>query len=309
MKDEYDIRMYAYGIFLCLFSTLIWGTMFPVMEIVLKVIDPFTFTLIRYAIASLILIPTLIIFEGKNSFSFDGKLLLIWIYGSIGFVGFGFFMFFGQKLIGGSTGAINASAIESTMPIMSILLLWLISRRKPNIRTLFMIVLSLLGIILLIGLNNILSLNKNIYGDICLILGTVSWIIYTTGFKKFPNWSPMKYTALSCIFGVLTMLIIVPILDILNISKIPTFSVIYSVIYEILFMAIVAGALGVFMWNKGSKIIGSVNSIFFINLIPITTLIITLIDGGHVHINEYIGMSIVLVAITINNVMNLYNKY
>lgn len=305
----------SYGIFLCLISVLIWGTMFPIMRIVLKVMDPFTFTLIRYAIASLILIPALFLTEGKSfwqaqevRFKIDGKILLVWLYGSIGFAGFGFFMFFGQKIIGGSTGAINASTVESTMPVMSILLLWLINGRKPNIRTFLMIILSLIGIIFLIGINNIISLNTNIYGDICLLLGTLSWIIYTTGFKKFPDWSPLKYTALSCFLGVLTMAAIVPLFDIIGISKIPSVNILYSVWPEILFMAIIAGALAVFTWNIGNNIIGPLNGIFFINLIPITTLIITLISGGHVKITDYIGMFIVLTAITVNNIINLSAK-
>lgn len=44
------------GITYCLIPVLAWGGMFPVMQVALKVLDPFYFTTIRYIWAGLILL-------------------------------------------------------------------------------------------------------------------------------------------------------------------------------------------------------------------------------------------------------------
>jgi drug/metabolite transporter (DMT)-like permease len=93
------------GAFLCLLSVIAWGGMFPIMEVALKVIDPFYFTLFRYGSASVIFLIMLYFIEGKSSFKLEGKWFSVWIYGSAGFAGFGFFVFWGQQIIGGFHGA------------------------------------------------------------------------------------------------------------------------------------------------------------------------------------------------------------
>lgn len=305
IRRDYRIK-YFIGVLMCLVSVIIWGSMFPIMENVLKIMDPFNFTLIRYSLASIIFIVLLVISEGVGSLKLEGKLFFIWLYGSIGFAGFGFLVFFGQKIIGGYIGAINASTIESTMPIIGVIIVWFTHKTKPNLVSFFLILLSFIGIIIITGINSLSSLNKNIMGDICLLLGTFSWAFYTVGINKFPSWSPIRYTALTCIFGVFTMMIIVSIFDITKLTNLPTINNIFSIWWELLFMSLVAGVIAVFTWNIGNKIIGPINGVFFINLIPITTLIITILNGERVQFNDYIGIFIIMLAITGNNFYNIY---
>ncbi|AZS15446.1 EamA family transporter [Paenibacillus lutimineralis] len=61
------------GIIYYLIPVLAWGGMFPVMQVALKVLDPFYFTTIRYIWAGLILLGMLIVFEGKNVLRLEGK--------------------------------------------------------------------------------------------------------------------------------------------------------------------------------------------------------------------------------------------
>lgn len=61
------------GITYCLIPVLAWGGMFPVMQVALKVLDPFYFTTIRYIWAGLILLGMLIVFEGKDVLRLEGQ--------------------------------------------------------------------------------------------------------------------------------------------------------------------------------------------------------------------------------------------
>jgi drug/metabolite transporter (DMT)-like permease len=312
--------MYIYGILFCLFATISWGAMFPIMEIALKVINPFYFIFITYTIESIIFIIILIIYESPKSLKSNGKFLSLWFYGTAGFAGFGFFIFWGQNIIGKSNAAINASVIECTMPIMGVILLWIITKTRPNIITIVSVIIAFIGVIFIIGINHIISFNLNFLGNIFLLLGTFSWIIYTFGIKKFPDWSILRYTALTCAIGVLSMFIIISIATFFGFLHIPNLNNILSIKLEFLYMIFIAGVAGVFAWNIGNRIIGPINADMFINIIPITTVIITLLLGKHINPTVYLGISIIIFAILLNNlytrkilfiniIKNIYNTY
>lgn len=120
------------GIVMCLIATLSWGGMFPVMQDTLKHIDTFNFTFLRYGSASIIFLIVLSIVEGKKSFEVKGnkgKLLLL---GTLGFAGFNFLVFLGQKLAGAS-GAIIASIMMGVQPLIATLFNWILNK-KARIR-------------------------------------------------------------------------------------------------------------------------------------------------------------------------------
>ncbi|MHB8232525.1 MAG: hypothetical protein ACYDDB_06460 [bacterium] len=62
------------GAFLCLLFVTAWEGMFPRMEVALKVIGPFYFTLFRYASSSVIFLFMLYSIEGKNSFKLESNI-------------------------------------------------------------------------------------------------------------------------------------------------------------------------------------------------------------------------------------------
>ena len=103
--------------------------MFPVMTSALHYIDPFTFTLLRYTIAGIVFIIVGYSKEQSKLFSVNGKHLLLWIFGTAGFAGFGFLVFLGQQQAGKS-GALTASIMMATMPMLSLLVNWGLKKAK-----------------------------------------------------------------------------------------------------------------------------------------------------------------------------------
>jgi EamA-like transporter family len=85
---------YSKGVFFCVAATVLMGIQFPVMTDALERIDPFTFTSLRYLIAGILFLPLLWVREGRASFRFErGQLVRAWLLGSVGFCGFGSFVF------------------------------------------------------------------------------------------------------------------------------------------------------------------------------------------------------------------------
>ncbi len=90
------------GVLYCLGAGVAWGAQFPIAGSVLKVIDPFYFTLLRYLAVSLTLVALLIIAEGTKALSFEGKAKWVWFFGTMAFTVYNFLVFLGQKTAGPS---------------------------------------------------------------------------------------------------------------------------------------------------------------------------------------------------------------
>src|SRR3990167_1137911 len=198
---------YLNGVIFCLIATISWGTMFPIMTHALKIIDPFTFTTMRYTIAGVIFLTFLYMKEGVSAFKLDGNLVLLWLFGSAGFAGFGFFVFLGQKLAG-PEGALSASMMMATMPLLGLLMNWLLKGIRPPNFSFGFILMSFLGVLLVISHGNISLIfyaPGNYVANILMIGGALCWVIYTIGASYFPKWSPIKYTAFSTLFGLPTI--------------------------------------------------------------------------------------------------------
>lgn len=100
---------------------IILGGTFPVMTSALTRLDPYTFTTLRYGFAGIALLIALYFREGRQGLSLKGERTgLAWMLGSAAFVGFGFFVFAGQKMAG-SNGTLTASIMMATMPMPGIL--------------------------------------------------------------------------------------------------------------------------------------------------------------------------------------------
>ena len=84
-------------------------------------------------------------------------------------------------------------------------------------------------------------------------------------------------------------------------ATIPSVSTIQSILPELVYIVLIGSVLTVLCWNYGIKIIGSLNGIFFINLVPITAFAITIIQGSSISLLKMSGGAIVICAVIANN--------
>lgn len=297
-------KKYIIGIIYCLIATISWGAMFPVMADALKYLDPFTLTALRYTIATVAFVVLLIFIEGKHKLSLKGeRFILAWFLGSAGFAGFGFLVFLGQKLAGPS-GSLIASSMAATMPMLSLFVVWGLRRVRPPIFSFGFVALSFLGVLLVIthgDFSALLQVHNSFQATILLLLGVLCWVLYTVGPSYFPKWSPYRYTAITAILGLTTVIGVDVALMLLKLISVPDEAILITLAPHIFYMAIIAGFVGVLCWNLGNQIITPVNGVLFVNVIPITAFVISTISGAIPSAIQIIGVGITVIALLMNN--------
>jgi drug/metabolite transporter (DMT)-like permease len=295
---------YSRGVLLCLIATLSWGGMFPVMTSVLRHIDPFTFTCMRYALAGAAFFVVLVKLEGRAGLRLKGERLgLAWFFGSAGFAGFQFLVFLGQKWAG-TDGALTASIMMATMPMLGFLVNWVVRKARPPLPALGFILLSFAGVSLVITKGNYgeLAQEPGAFGaDGLIILGALCWVIYTVGAAFFPHWSPYKYTAVTTGLGLATAVAITAGLVVFNAIQLPSGHDVALITPGLAYMASAAGFVGVLCWNLGNKILTPLNGVLFMDVVPVTAFTISAIQGVQLSLAQVAGAAVTATALVLNN--------
>lgn len=252
-------KKYVYGLILCLIAVLSWGGMFPVMAPALKIMDPFYFTLLRYGSVAIIFAIILLIVEGSKAFKTEGHAIKLWVFGTAAFAGFSFLVFLGQQLAGQS-GSIIASVMMAIQPLLGVLVGWLYRGAKPTVASLISMVIAAIGVFMVVTKGHIsvlISGHNTLLAVVFILFGALCWVVYTAGGADFPEWSILRYSTLTAILGV-------------------------------------------------CSVIGAINGILFMNLVPIVAFVITIINGYKVSAFEIIGCLITISALIGNNIYNRY---
>lgn len=287
------------GIVMLLLATVAWGGMFPAAKATLHTLDAFYMTLIRYSITAVIFAVILLVIEGKSVFRFEARALPLFFYGSMGFAGFSLFTFVGLAGSEPEHGAI----IVALMPILTALLNWVVKGIRPAMFTLLTIVVALFGVLLVVTKGNPHEIGAigNHHGDLLILMGAVSWVIYTFGAASFKGWSPLRYSTLSLLLGVLSILACTVAASYFGAAHVPSLPQVKEVGWEMLYIILFASVMAVLAWNGGVQQMGPLNAVLFINFVPVTAFTIGALQGRVFTSMELVGAAIVLAALIANN--------
>ncbi|EBH9624955.1 DMT family transporter [Salmonella enterica subsp. enterica serovar Lexington] len=298
------MNSYLKGLLCCLLATVSWGGMFPVMTHALTYIDPFNFTTFRYGIAGIVFALLLLFREGQNSFRLKGERWgLAWLFGTLGFAGFGFLVFLGQSLAGPG-GALTASIMMATMPMLGLLTIWALKKVRPHASTMSFILLSFSGVVLVITNGDVFAvLNSpiSLAANLLLIAGALCWVLYTIGGSYFPGWSPLRYTTMTTLLGMISVVLIDLFLVGSGAISVPSAASIITIVPHLLYMALVAGLVAVLCWNVGNRIITPTNGVLFMDVVPITAFIVSALNGVVPTNMQITGAVITAMALVLNN--------
>ena len=170
------------------------------------------------------------------------------------------------------TLASNVGIIISAAPMFAALLLWL-CRRGPRPRAVFFagFAIALTGIAL-ISLSGGESLELNPLGDLLTLGAALCWGAYGVclEFASSSGLNQLQCTRKVFFWGLATLLPLLPILH-------PDYSLSRfsdpSMLFNILYLGLVASALCFVCWNKAMVLIGTVATNVYIYLTPVVTLI------------------------------------
>ena len=123
--------------------------------------------------------------------------------GSLGFAGFNLLSYVGLE----HTHPQNAALIVALQPLVTALGLWLTTRQVPTRHTFAAMAVALLGVFLVItkGHPSTIAHGDGALGELLVLIGCACWIVYTLGARRFPDFSPLRYTAISATYGTLTI--------------------------------------------------------------------------------------------------------
>ncbi|ARD47359.1 EamA family transporter [Sporosarcina sp. P37] len=293
-----------WGAFLCFIAAASWGAMFPVANSAFNAIDPFYFTLIRYVSVTVLLVILLLWKEGKQAFRFEKKGLSLWFFGTMAFVVYNLFIFWGQDLMG-EPGVMVASISEAMMPMISIVIVWMLSRHKPHGFTLTCVFTAFVGVMLVItkgDLRTFLTATDDIIPSLLIFIAVVGWVIYTMGGNHFSEWSALRYSTLSCLLGTVTAVVVVFFVTLTGYISVPTAETLQTVTPHMLFMIAFPGIIALLGWNVGVRILSPLNGLLFINFVPVTTLVISFVQGYQLTVFDYIGTVFIIASLLGNNI-------
>ncbi|UTV59508.1 DMT family transporter [Burkholderia arboris] len=295
---------YGKGIAACVCATILMGVMFPVMTDALRYIDPFTFTSLRYLIAGSAFIVLLRIVEGPGAFHPAGESVpLAWLLGSIGFCGFGSFVFLGQQLAG-AEGALTASIMMATQPMMGLLLNALVRRVAPAPVSVLFVVLSFASVALVITRGDVIAAlhePQHEAANALIVAGALCWVVYTFGAARFTGWSALKYTTFTTCLGLTTIVAVNLVLIATHGIAAPSWAAVRAVLPHLAYMGPVAGFGAILLWMTGNRILGPMNGVLFMDVLPITAFIVSAATGVVPNRAQIAGAALTGVALILNN--------
>jgi drug/metabolite transporter (DMT)-like permease len=272
-----------------------WGAMFPIADSAIKHVDPFHLTAIRYLLAATGFLALLWAFEGTRALRLDGRGLELFLFGSAGIAGFNLLAFAGLE----HTTPEHAALIVATSPLITLLASAALARQAPSRVTFFFVLLALTGVLLVIGRGNpaaVIDGGVNA-GDLLVLAGTVSFVVYTLGARRFTGYSSLRYTALSATGGTITVLAVTELATLAGWYGAPSGSDVLAIWWQLAYVVVIGALAAVLAWNEGVRRLGAPNAALFMNLVPVVAFAIAIVRGYHPDGAELGGAALTVAAL------------
>jgi drug/metabolite transporter (DMT)-like permease len=287
------------GVLIMLMTVLIWGATFPVGKAALQTLDAFWMSSIRYGAATLVLLALLFWREGAAALGYRGRFMRAAFFGVMGYAGFSIFVFVGLAW----SRAEHAAIIMALQTPIAAFVHWVWKGARPGNFTLGCIAAAIVGVFMVITKGDPAHSfsGGTLAGDVLILLGAMSWIVYTIGAVSFPGWSALRFTALTAVPGTLGIFVITAIATSVGYVGVPAMSTLVSVGWELAYLALFTVVLAVVFWNMAIGYLGALNAMLLGNLVPVVTFAIGILQGHRFEAIELAGAGLVVAALVANN--------
>lgn len=283
-------------------TAIAWGAMFGILADLLKSLDLFWMTSLRYGIALPILMVVLYAFEGRDAFKLDHRWPLLATIGSLTIVGFNLGVLTGMKLSGPEHGAL----MVALGPAMVALIQWVRTKRAPKPLVLGTIAAAFFGVALVATKGDPAAIVRSgsFVGDLEMAVGVACFALYSAYSSSFKEMSWLRFTTLSLGLGTITSIVATIIVTVTGIVPVPHPVVDARFTFEIAYMALIAVIVGFACWNFAIRAIGPQNTVLFMNGVPIVAFIIAIVEGTHLTPLEYLGAALTIGALATFNIFS-----
>ena len=286
------------GTLLMLVLVMIWGSFLPVGKVALQQVDPYWLSSLRFGAAAAVFFVMLRLQKAPLAIRFDRQHWHAAIFGVMGFTGFGICLFEGLRLTRPEIGAM----ILAIGPMLTALFQWWSTGRRPDAVTLAAIAVAICGLALVVTEGDLSRLaGGDMLGNALMIVGAIFWTAYTLGGQRFPDWSPTRYSAITCLAGWIAIVVVTGVLTASGYSRPPTPEGLYVVWPQLAFIIGVVSVFGILIWNTAVAAIGPLSAGLIGNFAPVITYLIALWQGRIPAAAELAGVAVVLSALVVNN--------
>lgn len=269
-------------------AALFWGANFNLAKPVVAEMGPYAAGASRYILAAAIML--LIMAARKENirlFHLRSYLIL----GVVGVFGFNLFFFLGME----TTSAINGALIMALNPLLTAIIANIILSEKPSNLQMIAFPLGIAGVaIVVLGAGAHLTISV---GDFYIFLASLCWALYNVLVRKM---MPQSVSGVVNTAGVMTFGAIS--LSLVAILKVDSFAMPTPLIgIELILMAVGGGVLAYFFWNFSIAKLGPSKAAIFMNLVPITSMIIASIENIPPSNVQMLGALLVISAVSISS--------
>ena len=240
---------------------LIWGVNFSVMKLAIAQIPALPFTAVRFALASLLLWPTLRVIEGPARLaSADLRRLVI-----LGVVGNTFYQI--AFILGlAHTTATNSALIVATVPTVVAVIAGFLGFERVTPRMWCGIALGTLGVGLVIAASGVEFSTGTVHGDLLTVLAVLCWAGYTVGLRRLPDGiSPLRVTTITSIAGT-PGLVLAGLPELLRLDWSAVSATAWGALaYATLLSLVVAYIL----WNRSVQAVGGTRTAIYMCITPL----------------------------------------
>jgi len=264
-----------YYIFLVL-ATLFWSGNFIFGRLVSNSIEPIELNFYRWFFVLVIILPYFFINYKRIIKAMKDSFLLLLFLSALGIAGFNTFLYYGLQ----TTTATNALLVNSSTPIIIIVLSTIILKTKISFIQVIGVILSTLGVLFLILKGEINSLSSLVFssGDLWIILACITWALYSI-FLKFKSQDIKAFD-----FLFITTFMGTVILSLLFFFEGYSFSLNFvsneEVLYSLVYMVIFPSILAFYYWNISTVELGANKAGQFTHLMPIFGAVLAYIFLG-----------------------------
>jgi drug/metabolite transporter (DMT)-like permease len=286
-------------------STFFWGSNFNAGHAVANDVTPLTAAAERFAVALVLFwLVRFTIGKAESRLAIRDGLILFPL-GIIGVFGFNYAFFTALQ----TTSALNAALIMALSPMVSTLFSVLLLKAKIFAYQYLGMLIAFVGVLFVITGGHFSVLHAAM-GDIWMLLACVAWSLYSVGSKKFAHHIPsLQFARWTVSIGAVAL--IAAALFIENpISSVQHLSFKTHII--LFYMGVCGSVLAYIFWLKGIQFLGPEKSAIAFNLVPVFTLLVSLMFGSIPDVAQILGMLLVLTGVLISTgwrPKSIKNKY
>lgn len=285
-------------------ATFFWGANFNLGKFLMLSMDPLSAAAWRFSTASIVMIIYIFAKEGFDLVGIKKNIKPLIAMAIVGIFGFNVSFFYGLQ----TTSSVNGALIMTLNPTFSVILAALVVGEKITWRQSFGLALSMIGVIIVVtggAWHTLINMHFAI-GDALILFGNLCWAAYAViGKRMIKGISPIQVTTVTMVMGAITITILALLLN-TGVTQIPS----SSNLFAICVMGLFGTVLAYFWWNKGIMAIGPAKTSVFFDLVPIFTMIIAIVLGEKILVNQLIGAMFVIIGVLFSSgvLPSIFNK-